>query len=115
MKRYAHLIGSLLFATAMSAAAPIGGHGDGNGPANLSVQCSRSSSLVRINLIAEKRIGKVVLEVRDQQGRTLYREEGKAMTSELVRNLDKGVFPRGTHQLTVVGNDLSVSQQFTIE
>lgn len=65
--------------------------------------------------MSERRIGKLVLEVRDQHGRTLYREEGKALTGELVRNLDKGVFPRGTLQLTVVAKDLAVSQQFTIE
>lgn len=83
--------------------------------ASLTVQCSRASSLVRVNLTGCKRIGRLVIEVRDQQGRTLYREEGKAFAGELVRNLDKGVFPRGTHTLFVTARDLAVSQAFTIE
>ena len=115
MKRSLHLLGSLLLSTSLLASTPSRGHGEGDHRANLSVQCSRTSSLVRINLTAEKRIGKLVLEVRDQQGRTLYREEGNALTGELVRNIDKGVFPRGTHQLTVIARDIEVSQPFTVE
>ena len=53
--------------------------------------------------------------VDSEDGRVLYREEGKAMTGELVRRLDKGVFPRGTHTLTVVAKDFAITQRFTIE
>ena len=107
----------LLLTTLVASAAPVmRAAGDGcNTTANLTVQCSRTSSFVRINLSGCRKIGKVTLEVRDQQGRTLYREEGKALTGELVRNLDKGTFPRGTHELFVVGKDLTVSQRFTVE
>lgn len=55
------------------------------------------------------------MEIRDLNGRVLYHEEGKALTGELVRRLDKGVLPRGTHTLSILGKDLAVSQAFTVE
>jgi hypothetical protein len=115
MNRSLHLIGSMLFAFSLSAAGPHSGPADCKTTASLNVQCSRSSSLLQIQLGNCKKIGKVVLEIRDQEGRTLYREEGKALTGELVRRLDKGVFPRGTHTLTVTARDFAVAQVFTIE
>lgn len=89
--------------------------GEPNCGSSLKVECSRSSAFIQIQVLNHRRIGNVVLEVRDAQGRTLYREEGKALTEELVRRLDKGVFPRGQHTLTVTARDLVITQPFTIE
>ncbi len=89
--------------------------GEPNSGSSLKVECSRSSAFIQIQVLNHRRIGNVVLEVRDAQGRTLYREEGKALTEELVRRLDKGVFPRGQHTLTVTARDLVITQPFTIE
>lgn len=87
----------------------------GNDQTQLNVICSRASSMVQIQLAGHHKIGKLVMEIKDLQGRVLYREEGKAMTGELVRRLDKGTFPRGTHELTVVAKDFAITQRFTIE
>lgn len=57
----------------------------------------------------------VVMEVKDAQGRTLYREEGKAMQDELVRRLDKGILPRGEHNLVITTKDFTLSERFTVE
>lgn len=81
----------------------------------LQVHCSKSSAFVSIQVEHEKRIGNITLEIRDQLGHVLYREEGKALTGELVRRLDKGQLPRGTHTLSVQSKALSLSQQFTVE
>jgi predicted polyphosphate/ATP-dependent NAD kinase len=89
--------------------------GEPHSASSVKVECSRSSAFIQIQVLNHRRIGNVVLEVRDAEGRTLYREEGKAMTEELVRRLDKGVFPRGQHTLTVTARDLSITQAFTIE
>lgn len=89
--------------------------GEPHSASTVKVECSRSSAFIQIQVLNHRRIGNVVLEVRDAQGRTLYREEGKALTEELVRRLDKGVFPRGQHTLTVTARDLVITQPFTIE
>jgi predicted polyphosphate/ATP-dependent NAD kinase len=89
--------------------------GEPHSASTVKVECSRSSAFIQIQVLNHRRIGNVVLEVRDKDGRTLYREEGKAMTEELVRRLDKGVFPRGQHTLTVTARDLSITQVFIIE
>lgn len=81
----------------------------------LQVHCSKASAFVSIQVEHEKRIGHVTLEIRDQQGFVLYREEGKALTGELVRRLDKGQLPRGTHTLSVQAKALCLTQQFTVE
>ncbi|MBK9177839.1 MAG: hypothetical protein IPM46_16205 [Flavobacteriales bacterium] len=95
---------------------PMSAAGDGCGSRpSLNVQCSRSSAFVQVNVANCRRIGKVVLEVRDKEGRVLYHEEGKALAEELVRRLDKGLLPRGTHTVTVAGRDLALSQPFTVE
>ena len=88
---------------------------EGNDPVNVKVQCTRASSLIQIEVASHRKIGVVSLEVRDRKGVTLYREEGKALTPELVRRLDKGVFPKGTHTLTVVARDFALTEAFTIE
>ncbi|MBV6404876.1 MAG: hypothetical protein IT228_14555 [Flavobacteriales bacterium] len=79
------------------------------------VECSRSSGLIRIHLDAERRIGRVLLQIADAEGRLLYREEGRALRDELVRVLDKGLFPKGALVLTVKARHLDLEQRFTVE
>ena len=102
-------VGSFTFAPSAFA-------GDGS-PAGslLAVQTSRSSAFVTILINHHRKIGVVTMEVKDGQGRTLYREEGKAMQDELVRRLDKGILPRGEHILVVTSKDMSLTERFTIE
>jgi hypothetical protein len=102
----------LLMAAAPKALAEGGGCDD---QARLSVTCSRASAFVQVHLANCRKLGKLVLEVRDQQGRVLYHEEGKAFSGELVRRLDKGQLPRGTHVLSIAARDLSLAQPFTVE
>jgi len=94
--------------------APVQANAPGEG-SSVRVECTRSSAFIQIEVNSDRKIGNVVLEVRDAEGRTLYREEGKALTAELVRRLDKGAFPRGTHTITVRSRDLDITQQFSIE
>ncbi|MDQ3100604.1 MAG: hypothetical protein M3R08_04400 [Bacteroidota bacterium] len=56
-----------------------------------------------------------MIEIGDAAGRSLYREAGKAMSTELVRKLDKGVFPKGEHTLTVTAKDFSITQVLVVE
>lgn len=79
------------------------------------MHCSKASAFVSIQVEHERRIGNVVLEIRDSQGRVIYHEEGKALTGELVRRLDKGQLPRGKHRLSVHARDLDLIQEFTID
>lgn len=62
-----------------------------------------------------RKIGKVLLEVKDAKGHVLYSEEGKAMTGELVRRLDKGLFPKGETTLEVTAKDFAIVHRFVIE
>lgn len=104
------LFASLVLGTSFTAHA---GGGDHTGSAR--VECSRASGLIRLHLDAERRIGRVVLQIADANGRLLYREEGRALRDELVRVLDKGLFPKGDMVLTVKARDLDLTQHFTIE
>ncbi len=81
----------------------------------VSVDCQRGSGLIQINIQADRRIGKVQLVVKDASGKTMYVEEGKALTEELVRRLDKGMFPKGAATVTVESKDFSVTEAFTIQ
>lgn len=81
----------------------------------VTIECARSSSLVLISITNHRKIGTVSIEIRDTTGRSLYYEEGKAMTEELVRRLDKGLFPPGEATLTVRSRDVSVSQTFFVQ
>lgn len=108
--------------TAVLAAAMMLSFTSGGGPsrseaglANVQVECSRSSAFVLVNITSFRRIGNICLEVQDGTGRTLYKEEGKALTSELVRRLDKGGFPRGAHTLVVTSKDFAITRAFTVE
>lgn len=104
------LLTALLLGTGFSVRA---GGGEHTGSAR--VECSRSSGLIRLQLAAERRIGRVVLQIADADGRLLYREEGRALRNELVRVLDKGLFPTGDMVLRVEARDLDLTQRFTIE
>lgn len=86
-----------------------------DGPARVEVACSRGSAFVSVSINSYRPIGKVVIEVVDAQGRTWYKEEGKALTTELVRRLDKGGFPKAALTLKVRAKDFEVSRPFTIE
>jgi hypothetical protein len=88
---------------------------DGNDKSRVRVECHKASGIIGVNVTSHRKIGDVVLEVRNKEGRTLYREEGRAMSTELVRRLDKGVFPKGAHTVTVTAKDFTISQELVIE
>jgi hypothetical protein len=88
---------------------------DGSDKSVVRVMCSKASALIQISVESHRKIGDVVLEVRNDAGRTVYREEGRAMSTELVRKLDKGVFPKGAHTVTVTAKDFTISQELVIE
>lgn len=73
------------------------------------------SGAISVSVVNCRKIGNVVLEVKDASGRTLYREEGKALTPELVRRLDKGIFPKGQHTLVITAKDFAVSKVLVID
>jgi hypothetical protein len=37
------------------------------------------------------------------------------MQDELVRSLDKGILPRGEHNLVITTKDFTLSERFTVE
>lgn len=92
--------------------AQAGGEEEG---ATVAVECTRSSGLIKLRIANHRRIGKVELLIVDAKGRTLYHEEGKALSEELVRVLDKGLFPKGEHQLSVRARDFAITQRFAIQ
>ncbi len=96
-----------------SALAP--SHPDERGKATVSVECTRASGLIQVNILNHRKIGNVHLVVKDAKGKTVYVEEGKAMTEELVRRFDKGMFPKGAATLTVEARDFSITQAFTVQ
>jgi len=83
--------------------------------ARVEVTCSRSSAFVSVSINSDRPIGKVVIEVVDEKGRTWYKEEGKALTPELIRRLDKGGFPKAAMTLKVTAKDFEVSRAFKVE
>ncbi len=88
---------------------------DGNDRATVNVESHRGSSMIMINVLNHRKIGSVLLELKSRDGVVLYREEGKSMSTELVRRLDKGLFPKGDHTLTVTAKDFSITQAFSVE
>ena len=86
-----------------------------DGTARVEVSCTRSSAFVNVSINSDRPIGKVVIEVVDAEGRTWYKEEGKALTPELIRRLDKGGFPRSAMTLKVTAKDFEVSRAFKVE
>lgn len=83
--------------------------------ATVSVECSRASGLVLVNILNHRKIGNVHLVVKDAKGKTVYVEEGKAMTEELVRRFDKGMLPKGEATITVEARDFTITQAFTVQ
>lgn len=81
---------------------------------DVKVECSPASAFITLDIQHCRRLGRVVIEVKDTTGRTLYREEGKALTGSLVRRLDKGAFPSGDLSLSVTTRDLSITQTFSV-
>lgn len=104
-----------LAVVALLCAAPAQAFPGGNDEAKVSVQCARGSGLIQVNIQNHRKIGKVLLEVKDAKGHVLYSEEGKAMTEELVRRLDKGLFPKGETTLEVTAKDFAITHHFVIE
>ncbi|MBX2971665.1 MAG: hypothetical protein KF797_01045 [Flavobacteriales bacterium] len=88
---------------------------DERGRAVVAVDCQRNSGLINVSIANHRKIGKVHIEVRDAKGALVYVEEGKAMTEELVRRFDKGMFPKGAATLTVQARDFKITQAFTIQ
>lgn len=109
-----HLMLALLM-TATAPAVVMAEKPGGNDRASVSVVTHRSSAMVQISVLNHRKIGNVTLEVRSEQGRVLYKEEGKALSNELVRRIDKGLLPKGPHTLTVVARDFAITQRFTVE
>ena len=110
--RYPHI----LVALSLSLASPTFAAVPGNGKeSTVFVETQRNSAFIHILVNNDRRIGNVIIEVKDLNGQLLYREEGKALTGELVRRLDKGVFPKGKHALTVQAKDFSITQYFNID
>jgi hypothetical protein len=81
---------------------------------NVKVECSAASAFITLDIQHCRRLGRVVIEVRDATGRILYREEGKALTGSLVRRLDKGAFPTGDHTLSITTRDLALKQIISV-
>ena len=106
---------SFAFALTLMSAGPLQATEGGEDKASVSVQCARGSGLIQVSVSNHRKIGKVLLEVKNAQGRVLYSEEGKAMTGELVRRLDKGLFPRGATTLEVTARDFVITHHFVIE
>jgi hypothetical protein len=106
---------SLLFVGLIGTTIPAFSGPGKDGPTKVEVSASRQSALVSVNIVSHRKIGNVVIEVRDAKGHVLYKEEGKALTPELVRRLDKGVFPKGELTLSVTARDFSVTRPFVVE
>ncbi|MBL7951013.1 MAG: hypothetical protein JNM62_04780 [Flavobacteriales bacterium] len=83
--------------------------------ATVSVECTRASGLVQVNILHHRKIGNVHLVVKDAKGKTVYVEEGKAMTEELVRRFDKGMLPKGAATITVEARDFTITQGFMVQ
>lgn len=83
--------------------------------ARVSVDCARGSGLIQVNIVNHRKIGKVQIVVKDAKNRTVYIEEGMAMSGELVRRLDKGMFPKGAATVIVEARDFNITQAFTIQ
>ena len=101
-------IGSAVVLTTMLLAAPVVVHAEGEHLATVTVATTSSFLTVRVN--SYRKIGKVTMVVRDAEGRCVYREEGKAMTDELVRVLDQRSLPKGELTVEVTARDLSITQ-----
>lgn len=82
---------------------------------SLTVSAEPSSSLFTIKVNAEKKLGEIRIQVRNNQGDVVYSEAGKAKTDELVRYLDKNIFRKGTYQIEIFTKDFSITQYYKVE
>ena len=76
---------------------------------------SLSAGSIQVCIINYRKIGNVHIEIRSAAGESLYIEEGKTNTTELIRQIDRTRLPRGDHQLTVTTRDFSITRQLVIE
>ncbi|HPF90423.1 MAG TPA: hypothetical protein PLL57_07185 [Flavobacteriales bacterium] len=107
---------ALLLGMLLSAAPLMASNGpEVDGGTSVKVECQRGSGMINVSIKHHRRIGKVHLVFRDAKGKTLYVEEGKAMTEELVRRFDKGMFPKGAATLSVQARDLDITETFTVQ
>ncbi|MCB0767369.1 MAG: hypothetical protein KDB95_09215 [Flavobacteriales bacterium] len=107
---------ALILGALLSAAPLLAANGpDVDGASSVKVECQRGSGMINVSIKHHRRIGKVHLVFRDAKGKTVYVEEGKAMTEELVRRFDKGMFPKGAATLSVQARDLDITETFTVQ
>ncbi|MEO8589237.1 MAG: hypothetical protein ABI432_07715 [Flavobacteriales bacterium] len=106
---------SFTIALALSSHVAVQAADGGKDEPHVSVQCVRGSGLIQVSISNPRKIGKVLLEVKDPSGHVLYSEEGKALTGQLVRRLDKGLFPKGATTVEVTARDFAITHQFVIE
>jgi len=107
---------AVLFASLLTSLPVVhGSPGRPDSKARVEVTCSRNSAFVNVSINSDRPIGKVVIEVVDEMGLTWYKEEGKALTPELIRRLDKGAFPKKAMTLKVSAKDFTVSRPFQVE
>lgn len=97
-------------------ASPAASNGPGiEGSSTVQVECVPGMGVINVSIKHHRRIGNVQLVFRDAAGKTVYFEEGKANTEELVRRFDKGMFPKGAATLHVQTRDLDITQHFTVQ
>ncbi|MCB0795275.1 MAG: hypothetical protein KDB88_11115 [Flavobacteriales bacterium] len=106
------VLGCAMILGPSSAFSSLGGEGK---KGTIQLVQSRPSALLQLRIDNFRKIGKVAIEVRNSEGRTVYKEEGKAMTGELVRYLDKGLFRGGPHTMEVTTRDLHLLQEFRVD
>lgn len=82
---------------------------------SVSVECVKGSGLIQVSIENHRKIGNVLIEVRNEKGEVVYREEGKALTGELVRRLDKGMFRNGPATVTVESRDFRITRAFEVK
>lgn len=108
------MIHAMCLSIGLLAAGPVSAEGKA-GEATVRVECTRSSSLINISILHERRIGKVKITVTDATGKVFYIEEGKAMKNELVRRIDKQGFAKGEMTLRVETRDFNITQHFVVQ
>lgn len=101
---------SLILAALCLLVAPARAGGDEHAKASLHVEAAPGSAFLKLDIRNHRKIGKVAILVRDEKGRVVYSEEGKAMTGELVRLLDKRAMPLGELTVTVTARDFAITQ-----
>ncbi|MBK6777651.1 MAG: hypothetical protein IPG74_18035 [Flavobacteriales bacterium] len=109
------LLPALALSALLLTSAPVNAVEAGAEGATVRVECTRSSSLINISILHERRIGKVKITVCDANGKVFYIEEGKALKNELVRRIDKQGMTKGEMTLTVEAHDFRIEQRFLVQ